>query len=77
VSSISFLRSSSSSAFFLAALDFAFDAALLVRVDVDEGVADFRDLDVSFEVFFVAMRRTLTQLRVDLRDLSRYGGVLI
>ena len=64
MSSISFLRSSSSSAFFLAALDFAFEAAFLVRLDVDEGAADFRDRAVSFEVF-VAMRGTVTQLRVD------------
>ncbi len=48
---MSFLRSSSSSAFFFAALDLA--------------VEDFfRDLAVSFEVF-VAMRRTVPQLRVD------------
>ena len=68
MSSINFLRSSSSSAFFFAALDFAleldaFDAAFLVRF---EGVEDFfRGLAVSFEVFFVVMRRTIPQLRVD------------
>jgi len=53
---MSFLRSSSSSAFFLAAFDAAFFA----------GVADFfRGLTVSFEVFFIAMARNVTQLRVD------------
>lgn len=58
MSSISFLRSSSSSAFFLDAVNF--------DVDLDERVEDFfRGLVVSFEVFFVAMRRNVTQLRVD------------
>ena len=60
MSSISFLRSSSSSAFFLAALDLALDAAFLERLEVN-----FRGLAVSFEDLFVAMRRTVTQLRVD------------
>ena len=70
MSSISFLRSSNSSAFFFAALDFAVDldafaAAFLERLAVAERVEDFfRDRVVSFEVF-VAMRRTVTQLRVD------------
>lgn len=71
MSSISFLWSSSSFCFFFAAFDVAvdldaFETAFLVRLKVDEGVEDFfRGLVVSFEVFFVAMRRTLTQLRVD------------
>ena len=71
MSSISFLRSSSSFSFFFAALDFsvvlgAFEAAFLVRLEVDEGVEDFfRGLAVSFEVFFIAMGRTVPQLRVD------------
>jgi len=52
---------SSSRRFFVIALDGlvdfdAFDAAFLERVEVDEGVADFRDRAVSFEVFFVVMR---------------------
>jgi hypothetical protein len=78
VSSISFLRSSSSSAFFFAALDFAvdldaFEAAFLVRLEVDEDVEDFfRGLAVSFEVFFVAMRRTVPQLRVDCEIFTQY-----
>ena len=61
MSSISFLRSSSSSAVFFAALDFAvdldaFEAAFLVRLGVDEDFEDFfRDRAVSFEVFFVVM----------------------
>ena len=65
------MRSSSSLAFFLAAFDFAvaldaLDAAFLERLEVDEDAEDFfRDRAVSFEVFFVAMRRTVTQLRVD------------
>ena len=69
MSSISFLRSSSSFCFFFAAFDFAvlldaFEAAFLARPEV--GVEDFfRALVVSFEVFFVAMRRKITQLRVD------------
>jgi len=51
---------SSSRRFFVIALDGlvdfdAFDAAFLERVEVDEGVADFRDRAVSFEVFFVVM----------------------
>ena len=71
MSSYSFSRSFSSFSFFFAALNFAIDldaldAAFLERLEVDEGVADFfRDRAVSFEVFFVAMRRTVTQLRVD------------
>ena len=64
---MSFLRSSSSSAFFLAAFDAAFFA----------GVADFfRGLAVSFEVFFIAMRRNVTQLRVDC-ELSYYSASTI
>jgi hypothetical protein len=61
VSSISFLRSSSSFSFSLAAFDFAFvfdafDAAILVPIEADEDFEDFfRGLAVSFEVFFVAM----------------------
>ncbi len=70
MSSYSFSRSFNSFSFFFAALDFAvdldaFEAAFLVRVEVDDDVEDFfRDLAVSFEVFFIAMRRTVTQLRV-------------
>lgn len=65
------MRSSNSFSFFLAALDFAvdleaFEAAFLVRVEVDEADEDFfRGLAVRFEVFFIAMRRTVSQLRVD------------
>jgi hypothetical protein len=61
VNSISSSRSFSSFSFFLADLDLAveleaFDAAFLVRVEVDEVVEDFfRDRAVSFEVFFVVM----------------------
>ena len=69
MSSYSFSRSFNSFSFFFAALDFAvdleaLDAAFLERLEVDEAVADFRDRAVSFEVF-VAMRGTVTQLRVD------------
>lgn len=61
MNSISSSRSFSSFSFFLADLDLAveleaFDAAFLVRVEVDEVVEDFfRDRAVSFEVFFVVM----------------------
>lgn len=71
MSSYSFSRSFNSFSFFLVVLDFAvnldaFDAAFLERVEVDEGVADFfPDRAVSFEDFFVVMRRTVPQLRVD------------
>lgn len=70
MNSISSLRSFSSLALFLAALDIAvvfdaFDAGFFERFKFEEDVEDFfRDLDVSFEVFFVAMRRTVLQLRV-------------
>lgn len=61
MNSISSSRSFSSFSFFLADLDLAveleaFDAAFLVRVEVDEVVEDFFPcLAVSFEVFFVVM----------------------
>ena len=77
MSSISFLRSASSSALFLAALDFAvdfdaFDAAFLG--DVEDF---FPDRAVSFEDFFIAMRRTVPQLRVDCEILSHYSASTI
>ena len=63
-------RSFNSFSLFLAALNFAvldtFDAAFFARLDVDEIVIDFfRDRAVSFEVFFIAISRNVTQLRVD------------
>ena len=76
MSSASFLRSSSSFAFALLAFDLAtdfdaFEAAFFERVELNEDVEDFfPDLAVSFEGFFVAMRRTVTQLRVDFELLS-------
>jgi len=66
VNSISSSRSFSSFSFFLADLDLAveleaFDAAFLVRVEVDEVVEDFfRDRAVSFGGFLCSHERTIT-----------------
>jgi hypothetical protein len=77
VSSYNFSRSFNSFSLFFPTLDFAVDlvafaAAFLERLETDEDVEDFfRGLAVSFEVFFVAMKRNVPQLRVDCEEFLR------